>query len=302
MAASSTGTSSTEGGRPAVQVFARSTWRARYPDGFGPAPLPARAVWLHHTDMVAPGLGASFEQDVAAVQAVERVGQQRFGGGISYTWLVMPSGRVFEGHSIDRRGAHTRGQNTSARAICLHGRYQDTEPTAAMLQAVIELLREGVLQGWWSSAQLAGGHRDAPDAHTACPGDRAWRHIPAINQAADVVSAARPPVSPQEDALTPEQDRMLREVHHELTVRLPNRRGPRGSNIPDGGADTLLGYAANTDGAGYRASWALVGIDQRLDELAALLRTQAGRDAGGLGDPEAFAQRVAAELVRKLTS
>lgn len=284
-----------------LQIYGRARWGARYADGYGPAPLPARDVWLHHTDMVAPGLGSSYEQDVTAMRDVERVGHQRFGGGISYSFVIMPSGRVFEGHGAARRGAHTKGQNSTSRAICLHGRYSTTEPTAAQLVAVVELLRHGRAAGWWPRAQLTGGHRDAPGAATACPGEAAWRHIRDINQAADV-SAARPPVSHLEDDMSADTERMVAEMHAELFKRLPNRRGPRGDEIPGGGADTLLGYAANTDGASFRASWTLAGIDERLTELVALVRTQQARDLAELGDPEAFAQRVAAELVRKLTA
>lgn len=100
----------------------------------------------------------------------------------------------------------------------------------------------------------------------------------------------------QEDDLSPEQDRMLRVVYDELTKRLPNRRGPQGATVPDGGADTALGYAANADGLGFRASWALAGMQGQLDELVALIRAGAAQVA----DPQAFAAEVAAELTRRL--
>ena len=79
--------------------------------------------------------------------------------------------------------------------------------------------------------------------------------------------------------MTPEQDRMLRTVYSELTKRLDNRRGPNGAKIPDGGGDTILGYAANADGATYRASWSLADIQDALEVQEAMLTGLAERMA-----------------------
>lgn len=250
-------------------ITSRESWGARYARGFAPALLPAREVWLHHTAMVAPGPDVRFEVDAAAARDVERVGQQRFGGGISYTFLVMPSGRVMEGHGIGRRGAHTKGRNSISRAICLHGNYQDHEPSGRMLSAVIELLHHGAQHGWWPD-QLAGGHRNAPGASTSCPGEHAYRHIPEINRLARVSGpAARP--SHQEDELSARAEEQIDELHREIFFRLPNRRGPGASTIPadqsGGGSDTTLGYAAFADGWGYRGEQALARIEARLDAI-----------------------------------
>jgi hypothetical protein len=101
---------------------------------------------------------------------------------------------------------------------------------------------------------------------------------------------------PKDDDMTDEQDKMLRAVYAQLTTRLPNRRGEQGTEIINGGADTLLGYAANADGSTFRAAWTLHAIEERLDELADLVR------AGGVQhpDPAAFAAEVAADLARRL--
>jgi len=101
---------------------------------------------------------------------------------------------------------------------------------------------------------------------------------------------------PREDDLTPEQDHMLRVIHAEVTKRLPNRRGPQGAEIPGGGADTVLGYAANADGFGYENATTLARIDRQMDELTVLLRQVGGTPA----DPQAFAAEVAADLARRL--
>jgi hypothetical protein len=269
-----------------VIIVPRSVWGARYPAGFAPAPLPAREVWLHHTAMTAPGPTASEELDANAMRLIEGIGQQRFGGGVSYTFVVMPSGRIMEGTGVDRRGAHTAGRNTIARAICLHGNYDQDQPSDAQLTAVVDLLRYGYGADWWDAPQLDGGHRDAPDASTACPGRHAYRLIPEINRRAALPTT-------QENDLTPDESRMLHELHAELFFRLPNRRGDGGATIPDGGADTVLGYAANADGFAYQAAGSLAAVHEKLDELADLVRATGA-------DPSAFANEVAADLARRL--
>lgn len=166
-----------------MDIISRQDWGAKYARGFRAAPLPARALWEHHSATTAPPPNATFEQDAAAVRTLERIGQERFRGGISYTFAVCPSGRVFEGHGVDRQGAHTGGQNTTSRAICLVGNYDTAKPTEAMLDAVAELVAHGHREGWWP-AQLTGGHRDAPGASTACPGRHAHALIGEINRRA----------------------------------------------------------------------------------------------------------------------
>jgi hypothetical protein len=271
-----------------VIIVPRSVWGARYPAGFGVAPLPAREVWLHHTAMTAPGVTASDALDANAMRLVEGIGHQRFGGGVSYTFVVMPSGRIMEGTGVGRRGAHTAGRNSIARAICLHGNYEDNEPSSAQLTAVVDLLRYGYVMRWWDAPQLDGGHRDAPDASTACPGRHAYRLIPEINR-----QAATPAAHHEDDDMSAEAERMIGEIHRELFHRLPNRRGDGGTEIVGGGADTVLGYAANADGMAYQAAGSLNALHEKLDELADLVRASGA-------DPHAFANAVAGDLARRL--
>jgi N-acetylmuramoyl-L-alanine amidase len=177
-----------------VEIIGRARWGAQHRAGSAAAPLPASEVWLHHSTTTAPSANASFELDAVAVCLLEQIGQSRFGAGISYSFIVLPSGRVFEGHGIDRRGTHTAGRNSTSRAICLLGNYETTDPTPAQHDAVAELLAHGQRAGWWTHPRLAGGHCDVKA--TACPGERAYRLIPEINRRA----AGRPTSpAPQED-------------------------------------------------------------------------------------------------------
>lgn len=186
-----------------MRIVSRAEWGAVYPRGFASAPLPATELWLHHSVTGAPPVTATFEQDVEAVRTLERIGQNRFGGGISYTFVVTPSGRVFEGHGVDRRGAHTGGRNSISRAICLIGNYDTATPGGPMLDSVAELVAHGHRSRWWPD-RLTGGHRDAPGASTACPGRHAHALIANINRRA---------LAPQEDDMSQAQvDQLRRDI------------------------------------------------------------------------------------------
>lgn len=184
-----------------MRIIGRAEWGARYDNGAGPAPLPAREVWLHHAG---PGHElterASEAEEAAHMRADERVGEQRFGKGISYTFVVYPSGRVYEGHSVDRKGTHTRGRNSISRAIKFPGDYRYTTPTAKQVEATAQLLAHGHRQGWWTAAEITGGHKQAPGAATECPGERAMVAIAGINRrAAELVDAPSPTPEPEDD-------------------------------------------------------------------------------------------------------
>jgi len=176
-----------------VDIIARDEWGADHGDGFGWAPTPAEGVWLHHTVTVAPDLEPPFDDDAAAVRTLEHIGESRFGGGISYTFVVTPVGLAFEGHSVDRRGAHTKGFNTSHRAIAWVGNYHANRPSDAMVEATAQLLVHGKREGWWKYARLTGGHRDAPGAATTCPGDHADAEIATVNRRAAELEAGASP-------------------------------------------------------------------------------------------------------------
>ncbi|WP_019814697.1 N-acetylmuramoyl-L-alanine amidase [Saccharomonospora saliphila] len=165
-----------------MEIIDRSRWGARHPDGFRNAPLPASEVWLHHS--VTPAPEWRFADEAAALRRLEQIGQDRFGGGISYTFVIPPSGRVYEGHSVHRQGAHTGGRNHISRAICLVGNYEQRHMTSRQVHAVADLVRYGHAKGWWRHRRLTGGHRDAPGAATACPGRHAQARIAEINRLA----------------------------------------------------------------------------------------------------------------------
>lgn len=188
-----------------MRIIQRSAWGARHADGFGPAPLPFRDWFLHHSVTAVPAPTQAAEAQ--AMRQLEQIGQERFQGGISYTFAVMPSGRVYEGHGIGRRGAHTKGHNTTARGIVLVGDYSRMHPTEQQLDAVARVLVWAHRQGLCSPATLTGGHRDVKQ--TECPGVHAYAAIREINRRAGALLRQAPshrPPGGQPDTTPPEDD------------------------------------------------------------------------------------------------
>jgi hypothetical protein len=262
-----------------VEIISRARWGARYAAGFGAAPLPAREVWLHHTATSTPDANADEDDDTGDVRQVERIGQDRFGGGISYTFAVCPSGRIYEGTGVTRKGAHTKGRNGIARAIVLVGNFDVTRPPQRQLDAVAWLVAHGARMGWWPG-QLAGGHRDAPGANTACPGRYAYAAIEAIN------AAARQP---------PAQAQMLVEVHTMLGKLKPGTPLPgRSTNSRNGKGDDHFGTSLNAEANSADAVVEVRALRREVGELRSQLA------AGGGVSPQAFADQVSTAIARKL--
>jgi hypothetical protein len=97
-----------------------------------------------------------------------------------------------------------------------------------------------------------------------------------------------------DDDMTEEEHEWLKTVHNEITYRLANRRGPRGDRIPNGGEDTVLGYAANADGFGFR-------LEAVLAELKEQLKDSPVVGTGEAVDLDVLADKLVDRLVTRLT-
>lgn len=176
-------------------LIQREEWDAREQDGFRDRALPVSEFWLHHSVTIAPDLLPPFTDDDAAVRTLERIGQSRFKGGISYTFAVTPVGRLYEGHSFHRQGAHTKGHNTVGAAFVLVGDYSRRAPSDEQRDTIARRMVRLHRTGKATRHTLNGGHRDASGNSTACPGDAAHASIADINRRANVLWAAGYPMS-----------------------------------------------------------------------------------------------------------
>lgn len=230
------------------RLIPRSEWGNRYGLGWKIRPLPATTAWLHHSVTNAPGPGASLAEDIAHMRLLDQIGYQRFnyadkgwarpaGAGISYSAVVMPSGRVFEGHGINRSSSHTSGYNTHGIGICIAGNYDRDEPTPAALESAAWVLTEFKRRGQLRTARYNGGHRDSGFA-TSCPGNRLHRKLGSINTRASQLEAGRGGITPPPE---PEPDRGRDAQAFWL--------GSTGDDVKSWQRDlTALGYPLDDDG------------------------------------------------------
>ena len=150
-----------------------TAWGARPATSSRTIPLPVQELWLHHTAGAASG--------PAGLRAIQRYHQDVKGwADIGYSWLYDPQLRTFyEGRGPGIQGAHTEGHNRSGHALAVMGDFSRTDPPAHVVADLASFCRWHTRYG---PDRFTGGHRDVGD--TTCPGDRLYRLIPAINQAA----------------------------------------------------------------------------------------------------------------------
>ena len=183
-----------------MRIRDRNAWGAKYANGHGTRPLSGvREIWLHHEAGAVTSPGMTVAQEAARMRHLEHVGQQRFRQGISYPWVVFPSGRIWQGLTPDAVGAHTGGRNSTSTAISWPGNYEQQHGTSAQREATSWLLAHIRRQGWATVHQFTGGHRDVPGpfGNTLCPGRFAYQHIGSMNtRAQNLYAGERAPEPP----------------------------------------------------------------------------------------------------------
>ncbi len=151
-------------------LVTRDEWGARYRNGFGSRlhayPLPIAVI--HHSVTEQLPVEIPFSREHSAMRALEQIGQNRFGGGISYTGACFPSARCYQGLGFSRLGAHTGGYNTRAFAFVLVGNADvydiNQEQKESMADAIVSAWHEGIV----AAPRWTHCHHDLNG--TTCPG------------------------------------------------------------------------------------------------------------------------------------
>ena len=200
-----------------MNIISRAEWGARSPSR-PPTPIatPTPRLWLHHTAgaLDAGGNGVWWD-DVRGIQNFHIDVRKWIDIGYSF---VVGGGKVYEGRGAGIAGGHTEGDNSRSHAICLVGDYSWMDPTDRDLAAIVDLTVHGHKNGWWPN-QITGGHRDAPGAQTACPGDRLYARIPDLNRLITARLAA-----PEDDMFDqPDKDKL--NATHWLATQANDRVG-----------------------------------------------------------------------------
>lgn len=164
---------------PTVEIISRSLWGAEYGAG-----LPTKGaklfVFVHHTAVSRPSASATPAEEVAEVRRIEKdhaTNPELTGASprIGYTFLIAPSGRVYEGTGWGRIGAHTAKRNSSGYGICFMMDGMKDAPSAAAVASFHALRLQGLAGGHLAPEYLVKGHRDVKA--TLCPGDQVYKAV-----------------------------------------------------------------------------------------------------------------------------
>jgi len=158
---------------PVLTIMSRNQWAARTPRGV------ERVVWtsktptrVHHTDTGMPtGSGkALIESEKNIMRAIQKYHMDnRKYADIAYNFIIMPSGRVYEGRGKAVQGAHTYGHNKDC-GIAFVGDYGTDKLNTKQVLAYKLLRRKmGVAGG------KAYPHSDT--SNTSCPGDNIEKRL-----------------------------------------------------------------------------------------------------------------------------
>jgi hypothetical protein len=90
---------------------------------------------------------------------------------IAYHSGIKSNGDILILNDLETLSYHTKGSNTKGISIVLLGNYNEEEITEDQLES-LEILTDALCR----TLKIKGimGHRDAPNAHTSCPGDNAY--------------------------------------------------------------------------------------------------------------------------------
>ncbi len=156
-----------------VDIVGRADWGFRQTRNPGAAPTRRGGLVLHHT-VTAEWTGNA---------GMRRLNEMMIGMGyvcVGYTLCIDVDGRIYSGRPLAQVGGHTRGHNTTRHGVALIGNFSHKRPPQPMEQALVDLYRHGIDQGWWQPSLV--GHRDL--GSTACPGGAAYARLPHYRTAA----------------------------------------------------------------------------------------------------------------------
>jgi hypothetical protein len=161
--------------------------------------LPVARVYIHHTVSPQPING---DAEVMLLRSIDAAHRAKGWAGIGYSFIVGPSGTVYEGRG-QRVGAHTEGKNYTSFGVAFLGTFLVSIPQSTAMVAAAELLAHLQAAGVLQAGYKVGGHRDVKA--TACPGDGLYRQLPELARLATSIIPPAPPTNgdPVPDPVVP---------------------------------------------------------------------------------------------------
>jgi hypothetical protein len=130
-------------------------------------------ITVHHDAIVSTDLRSS--SDVARrIESIRRSHVQKGWADIGYHYLVDPQGKVWEGRSLAKQGAHVEHNNENNMGIVVLGNFDVHAPTMAATVGV-ERFVAGQMQRYNVPISRVYTHRELKS--TACPGSRLQRFM-----------------------------------------------------------------------------------------------------------------------------
>lgn len=138
-------------------------------------------VFIHHSVTNVPGgKDATVEQEREHMRTLDQIAVNRGFLGISYIFVVFPSGRVWKGRGFKREGAHTYSWNDRAVGFVAVGNYSVSKTTKELLDGFRYIIRLGKERKRIKKYAHLWGHRDV--SATDCPGDHLYAKLPQLRR------------------------------------------------------------------------------------------------------------------------
>lgn len=132
-----------------------------------------RRITVHHDAIVSTDLRSS--SDVARrIESIRRSHVQKGWADIGYHYIVDPQGRVWEGRSLSKQGAHVENNNEHNIGVVVLGNFDVHPPTMAATTAVERFV---ALQMQRYNVPLTRVYTHRELKSTACPGSRLQRFM-----------------------------------------------------------------------------------------------------------------------------
>lgn len=157
-------------------VITREVWDAQYGQG-SPTSGAKMTFIVHHDGHTRSTKDMTQEKEEALVRFYEdfhangepgHPGLTENNKRIAYSFLIMQSGRIYEGCGWGHIGAHTQNMNSSAYAVFFPLDGSKTKPTDEAIASFQWLRQEGVRLGHLHAHHVVKGHQDFNKP--SCPG------------------------------------------------------------------------------------------------------------------------------------
>lgn len=152
------------------KVISRKQWGAARPKN---SPVyvvwhKGGTVWVHHTEGTELAANTAIQNEYNVMRSIQSFHQNTRGwSDIGYSYVIFPSGRIYEGRGRQVQAAHCPGHNSEP-GIAFAGSFDDHTPTQAAWDSL------GAIAGQIGMSKYKG-HRDGYS--TSCPGNALYNKM-----------------------------------------------------------------------------------------------------------------------------